>query len=129
MYKQLIELIKNKKAKIGIIGLGYVGLPLVIRFGEEDFYIKGFDIDKNKVEKLNRGESYIKHIKGEFIASLVKEEKFKATDDFSQLSDVDCIIICVPTPLNKKREPDLTYVDNTAEEIAKYLKKGTPCLT
>jgi len=122
--KTLIELIKSRKALIGIIGLGYVGLPLVIRFGEEGFNIKGFDIDESKVKKLNSGKSYIKHIKEEHIQSLIKNGKFEATSDFSRLKEVDCIIICVPTPLTDKKEPDLTYVINTAGEIACYLRRG-----
>jgi UDP-N-acetyl-D-glucosamine dehydrogenase len=124
MHEILLDLIKTKKAQIGIIGLGYVGLPLVIRFGEEGFTIKGFDIDKNKVEKLNAGESYIKHIKSEDIKKLTDEKKFTATADFSELSHADCIIICVPTPVTNKKEPDLTYIDNTTKEIAKYIRKG-----
>jgi UDP-N-acetyl-D-glucosamine dehydrogenase len=120
----LIKLIKSRKALIGIIGLGYAGLPLVIRFGEEGFNIKGFDIDENKVKKLNSGKSYIKHIKEEHIQSLIKTGQFIATSDFSLLKEIDCIIICVPTPLTDKKEPDLTYVINTAGEIAAYLRAG-----
>jgi len=124
MYEKLLDLIKTKKASIGVIGLGYVGLPLVIRFGEEGFTIRGFDIDKEKVKKLNNGESYIKHIKAGNIKKLTDKKQFTATTDFSELSHTDCIIICVPTPLTQKKEPDLTYVDNTADDIAKYLRKG-----
>jgi len=124
MKNQLIERIKKRKVSIGIIGLGYVGLPLVIRFGEENFKVIGFDIDENKVKKLNKAESYIKHIPSEKIKNLINKNKFEATFDYSKLREVDCIIICVPTPLNEKKEPDLTYVKNTSEEIAKYLRKG-----
>lgn len=120
----LIGKIKSKKANIGIIGLGYVGLPLVIRFGEEDFNVIGCDIDQNKVEKLNRGESYIRHIPTEKIRTLINKNKFQATSDYSRLKEVDCIIICVPTPLSNRREPDLSYIENTSDEIAKYLKDG-----
>ena len=120
----LIQKINAKESKIGIIGLGYVGLPLIIRFCEEGFHVVGFDIDGKKVEKLNRGESYIKHIPSERIKDLRSREMFEATTEYSRLSDMDCIIICVPTPLKKNKEPDLSYVKNTADEIAKYLRRG-----
>lgn len=122
--KDLINKIISRKASIGIIGLGYVGLPLVIRFGEENFKIIGFDIDKSKVDKLNRGESYIKHIQSERIKQLIDKNRFQAISDYSRLKEVDCILICVPTPLNSKREPDLSYIENSSDEIAKYLRKG-----
>lgn len=118
---KLIEKIKSKEGKIGIIGLGYVGLPLVIAFVKAGFDVTGFDIDDEKVNLLNSGQSYIKHID---ITPLIKNEKFKATSDFSHLKDVDVIIICVPTPLNRYREPDMTYVLNTGETISRYLRKG-----
>jgi UDP-N-acetyl-D-glucosamine dehydrogenase len=121
---ELIERIKSRTAHIGIIGLGYVGLPLVIRYCEEGFRVTGFDIDKKKVEKLNRGESYIGHIPSEKIKILRDRKLFKATTDYSKLKDIDCIIICVPTPLKKNKEPDLSYVKNTSDEVAKYLRKG-----
>jgi UDP-N-acetyl-D-glucosamine dehydrogenase len=120
----LIEKIKAKKAKIGVIGLGYVGLPLVIRFCEENFHVIGFDVDPIKVERLNKGQSYIKHIQSKRIMSLKRNNMFEATHDYARLRDADCIIICVPTPLKKNKEPDLSYVKNTSEEIAKYLRKG-----
>lgn len=118
----LADAIKSKKAKIGVIGLGYVGLPLVIEFSKQGFCVIGFDIDEGKVNKLKVCESYIKHIPSKELKKISK--KFEATTVFSKLKEVDCIIICVPTPLNKYREPDMTYVFNTAEEIAKQLKKG-----
>lgn len=121
---ELIEKIKNKTAKIGIIGLGYVGLPLMIEFARTGFYVKGFDIDPQKAITLKRGESYISYIHSEKIRELVEKHSFVPTTDFSELKDVDCIIICVPTPLNKNREPDLSYVFNTTRTIAKYLRKG-----
>jgi UDP-N-acetyl-D-glucosamine dehydrogenase len=122
--ESLVKKIKCRYARIGVIGLGYVGLPLVIRFGEEDFKVIGFDIDESKVEKLNKGESYIKHISSKKIQNLRDKNYFKATSDYSQLEKADCIIICVPTPLNEKKEPDLKYVEKTSDEIAKYLRKG-----
>jgi len=120
----LIRKMKTKEAAIGIIGLGYVGIPLVIRHCEEGFHVTGFDIDRKKVQKLNRGESYIKHIPSKKIKELMRREVFEATIDYSKLEDMDCIIICVPTPLKKNKEPDLSYVNNTSDEIAKYLRKG-----
>lgn len=119
---KLKEKIEKKKAKIGVIGLGYVGLPLVIEFSKKGFQVVGFDIDENKVKKLRAGKSYIKHISEDSIKEISKS--FQPTTDFSKIKEVDCIIICVPTPLNKYREPDMTYVFNTAKEVSKNLKKG-----
>ncbi len=119
---ELINKIKTKQAKVGIIGLGYVGLPLVIEFCKAGFQVYGFDIDEKKVNLLSQGKSYIKHIDSSFISEILP--KFHPTTDFSKLYETDCIIICVPTPLNKYREPDLTYVFNTGETIARYMRKG-----
>ncbi len=118
----LKQKIVKKQAVVGIIGLGYVGLPLVIEFASKGFKVIGFDIDDKKVKKLREGESYINHIESEKIKKISK--KFEPTTDFSRLKEVDCIIICVPTPLNKYREPDMTYVFNTAKAISKNMKKG-----
>ena len=122
MINNLIEKIKSKKASIGIIGLGYVGLPLVIEFCKAGFHVTGFDVDEGKVNLLKEGKSYIRHIN----PSLIKESSslFLPTIDFSKLSGIDCILICVPTPLNKHREPNMTYVFDTTKTIAKYLNKG-----
>lgn len=120
----LIGKIQSRTARIGIIGLGYVGLPLVIRYSEEGFPVTGFDIDRKKVDRLNRGESYIKHIPSVKIQALKKKKRFRATADYSKLAEMDCIIICVPTPLKKNKEPDLSYVEKTSDEIARYLRKG-----
>jgi len=122
--KALISKIKDRTAAIGIIGLGYVGLPLMIRFGEEGFRIIGFDVDDNKVERLNSGESYIKHIPSETIKQLRANDTFHATSDYAKLREVDSILICVPTPLNNRREPDVSYIENTSDEIARYLREG-----
>ncbi len=118
--------IGDRSAKVGIIGLGYVGLPLVLRFCEEGFNVIGFDIDPEKVKSLNEGESYVRHIPSEKIAFLIKKNPppFSATTDMSRLSEVDAIIICVPTPLTDKREPDLRYVESTAKDIAQSLRSG-----
>jgi UDP-N-acetyl-D-glucosamine dehydrogenase len=123
MNKKLYNLINEKDALIGIIGLGYVGLPLLIRFSEMGFKSIGFDIDKNKVKKLNAGDSYIKHISNEKIKRAIKLG-FKASFDFSYISKIDVIIICVPTPLGPHNEPDLSYIKTTLNLIQPNLKKG-----
>jgi UDP-N-acetyl-D-glucosamine dehydrogenase len=125
-FGNIIDSIRDKTAKIGIIGLGYVGLPIMLRFCEEGFKVLGFDIDPAKVEELNNGRSYIRHLPSERIAKLVKGKNplFTATSDMDRLSEPDVIIICVPTPLSDKREPDLSYVENTSREIAKRLRPG-----
>jgi UDP-N-acetyl-D-glucosamine dehydrogenase len=120
----LLEKIRSHHAKIGIIGLGYVGLPLVLRFGEERFAVIGFDVDEYKVKKLNAGESYIRHIDPLRLQSLRKENQFEATTDFKRLSEADAIIICVPTPLTEKKDPDLQYIEKTADSILKTLRTG-----
>jgi UDP-N-acetyl-D-glucosamine dehydrogenase len=120
----LLQKIKKKKASIGIIGLGYVGLPLVKIFHGAGFNVTGFDIDRKKVEMLNSGKSYIKHIPSKIVKNLSTSMRFKATSDFSRLKNIDCILVCVPTPLTKNREPNLTFVFNTTRSVAKYLRKG-----
>ena len=119
--------LKKKKfhpKSIGIIGLGYVGLPLACAFAENGFRVTGFDIDPAKEKKIMGGKSYIHHIGDKRIKALVKRGTLKATNHFSSLVEQDCIIACVPTPLDHHREPDLTFVKSTAEEIAKHLRKG-----
>ncbi len=120
--KQLLDRIRSRKARIGIIGLGYVGLPLVIAFCKAGFKVTGFDVDKKKVDLLRKGRSYIKHINTGRLAQY--KSSFTPTADFSVLSEMDCIVICVPTPLDKHREPDMSYVFSTTETIARYLRKG-----
>src|SRR5437868_3011845 len=122
--QELIQKIQAHKARVGVVGLGYVGLPLVLRFGEEHFPVIGFDIDPVKVRKLNAGESYIRHIPGERFQKLLKEKQFEATSDFARLAEADCIIICVPTPLTAKKDPDIQYIEKTAEAVSKTLRKG-----
>jgi UDP-N-acetyl-D-glucosamine dehydrogenase len=116
--------IKRKEARIGIIGMGYVGLPLVKTFLSKGFEVLGFDIDEKKVDLLNQGKSYIKHVTGEELKAFLKKKKFQATTDFELLSKVDVILICVPTPLDSYKNPDLSYVLNTTEVISKNLRKG-----
>lgn len=110
--------------KVGVIGLGYVGLPLAIEFCKAGYRVTGFDIDKGKVEQLNRGESYISYIPTEEIKTLLGTGKFSATADFSRLREVEAIIIAVPTPLSDYREPDLQYVEKTAETVSEHLQQG-----
>ena len=124
MKQELIDKITAHKARIGVVGLGYVGLPLVLRFGEEHFPVIGFDVDPVKVKKLNAGESYIRHIPAERLQNLLKDKQFEATSDFSRLAEADCIIICVPTPLTAKKDPDLQYIEQTADAVSKTLRKG-----
>ncbi len=124
MYNLLLKKIENKTAVIGIIGLGYVGLPLALEYALKGFKTIGFDVDENKIPVLNAGKSYIKHIKSEKIQKVIKNKKFFATSDFSKLPEVDAIIICVPTPLNTHREPDMTYIENSGKIIAQHLRTG-----
>jgi UDP-N-acetyl-D-glucosamine dehydrogenase len=111
--------------KIAIIGLGYVGLPLSLQFARSGVTVLGLDIDPAKVQALNAGQSYIKHISAEAIAGAVKAGTFSAAADFSRIKEVEAVIICVPTPLNKNREPDISYITETGKAIAPHLQKGT----
>ena len=119
-----LEKIKKKKAHIGIIGLGYVGLPLAIEFCKTGFQVTGLDIDQEKIDLLSQGKSYIKHISGSNIKYLNQEGKFKGTTNFTLISNLDCILICVPTPLSKNREPDMSYIIATAQKISPHLVKN-----
>lgn len=119
-----IERVKAKDAVIGIIGLGYVGLPLAMAYVRNGYKVQGFDVDKTKVDTLMRGESYIKHLSNDDTKKMVDGGLFSATTDFDRLSEPDAILICVPTPLNAYREPDLSYVEKTVEAIGTRLRKG-----
>lgn len=121
---EFLEKIKSHQAKIGVIGMGYVGLPLLLEFVTEGFPTLGFDIDPDKVEQLNAGKSYIKHIPSEKIKEAREKNLFEATADFSRLKEVDCILVCVPTPLGKHREPDISYIEKTSQTISKYVQPG-----
>ena len=121
----LLERILSKEAVVGICGLGYVGLPLALAFGEKGFAVLGFDIDQRKVEAIGKGESYIRHIDSGRVAKAIQAKKpFAATLDFRRAAQVDALILCVPTPLNANREPDMTYIENTAKAIGPYLRSG-----
>ena len=111
-----------RESVIGVIGLGYVGLPLVIRFLQEGFNAVGFDIDKKKINILNAGKSYIKHIDTDTL-SFIKNNKFTATTDYRKIAKVDIIIICVPTPLSVHNEPNLSYINDTLNSIKPFIKK------
>jgi UDP-N-acetyl-D-glucosamine dehydrogenase len=121
---QFLTRIADRSARIGIIGQGYVGLPLALVFEEAGFRVVGFDVDARKVEALEHGESYIKHIGSDRVAAAVGRCRFHATTDFGRLGECDAVLICVPTPLGPHREPDLSYIHNTADEIARRLHPG-----
>src|SRR3954451_19672497 len=120
----LLAAIKNREALIGIAGLGYVGIPLALAAATAKFRVLGLDIDAPRVQQINRGESFIKHISSESIAEAVKGGRLEATADFDRLGEADAILICVPTPLTRHREPDLSFVESTARAIAPRLRRG-----
>ena len=124
MKHNTIEKFRSKTAIIGIVGLGYVGLPLALRYAEAGFRVLGFDIDPAKVAKLNSGRSYIEHIPAAKIAATVSDGLFSATTDFSRIGEVEAVILCVPTPLNKYREPDMSFVIDTTDAVKPYLRAG-----
>ena len=119
--EELLKKIRNKTAKIGVIGVGYVGLPLAIEFGKEGFYVTGIDADPRKVEAINNGSSYIRDVEEEELTSLVQSGRLHATLDYSLLKDIDAISICVPTPLNKTKDPDVSYILDAANKISKFI--------
>lgn len=118
------EFFKGTQLKVAIIGCGYVGLPLALRFAEAGHKVTGFDTDPNKVSMLNAGKSYIEHIPQTKIQQFVNSRHFSATTDFARLKEADAIIICVPTPLDERREPDLSYVEQTAISVQPHLQRG-----
>lgn len=122
--EQLIELITEKRACVGVVGLGYVGLPLVSEFAGNGFESIGFEVDEKKAEQINAGESYIGDVPAELIQKLVENKRLRATSDFDRLKDCDAVIICVPTPLRKTKEPDVSYILTAAEAIKGRLRRG-----
>ncbi|CAH0138881.1 UDP-N-acetyl-D-glucosamine 6-dehydrogenase [Pseudomonas sp. Bi70] len=118
-----IQAFRSKDALIGIVGLGYVGLPLMLRYNDIGFRVLGLDVDEEKVTQLNAGESYIEHIHSEKV-SRARQSGFEATTDFSRVGECDALILCVPTPLNKYREPDMSYVISTTDSLKPYLRAG-----
>ena len=122
--EQIIKKIQKKEVLVGVIGMGYVGLPLVLRFCEVGYKVLGFDVDSKKISSLKQGRSYIKTIPSSQISPFIKNGQFDVTHDFSRLSEPDCILICVPTPLTEKKEPDLQYIEKTTGSIRSCLRKG-----
>ena len=120
----LLERIRSREAKIGVVGLGYVGLPLGMAFAEAGFTVTGLDIDPRKVEQIARGESYIRHIASEPLRALVQKGKLRATGELARAAEMDCVIICVPTPLTAAREPDLSCILETGQALAPHVRAG-----
>src|ERR1700730_16460363 len=124
MQQMLEEKIRNRKAKVGIVGLGYVGLPLAVEFAKAGFDVVGIDLSEPKVAKVNAGESYIADIPAGVFKPLVEAGKISATSDFGVISQLDTVNICVPTPLRKTKDPDMSYIVSACQQIAKYFHKG-----
>ncbi len=123
-FQTLKEKIEAKTARVGIVGLGYVGLPLAVEFAKAGFSVTGIDVQQARADRLNRGESYIQDVPSSEIAQLVEGKRFRATADFSVVRDLDTINICVPTPLRKTKDPDMSFIVSAAEQIAKYFHPG-----
>ena len=120
----LVSAIKRREATVGVIGLGYVGLPLALAFHEAGLRVRGFDIDPKKPEALSAGQSYIRHIPSDAVARMAGSGRFDASTDFAGLETCDAIVLCVPTPLTKAREPDMSYIVSTCESLAPHLRPG-----
>jgi nucleotide sugar dehydrogenase len=118
------ELIENKNAKVAIIGMGYVGLPHAIEIANAGMEVIGLDIQQKRVDALNRGESYVQDVKNDNLKKIAAAGKFQASTDFSLCANADILIICVPTPLDKYKIPDVSYIVNAANEVKKYLRQG-----
>lgn len=121
---EFIELVAARRASIGVIGLGYVGLPLGVEFASQGFSVVGFEVDQRKAEQINAGESYIGDIASEIVKDLVERNRLRAVTDFDDLKDCDAIIICVPTPLRKTKEPDISFIMAAAHEVKQRLRRG-----
>ncbi|HEY3175161.1 MAG TPA: nucleotide sugar dehydrogenase [Candidatus Polarisedimenticolia bacterium] len=122
--KELKARIRERAARVGIIGMGYVGLPLAVEFARAGFHVDGFDLDAGKVREVNAGRSYIADVSREEMAAFVGDGRLSATTDFEIIKKIDCVIICVPTPLRKTRDPDISYIVSALEEVAQRLHKG-----
>ena len=123
-YENLMEKIQNKTAVLGVLGLGYVGLPLAVEKANAGFTVKGFDVQQAKVDMVNKGQNYIGDVVDGVLSDLVAEKKLVASTDFSGISECDCVAVCVPTPLDEHFQPDISYVSESAKQIAKYAHKG-----
>jgi len=123
-HHELLERLRNKEALIGVVGLGYVGLPLSLTYAENGYRVLGLDIDTSKIEVIHQGSSYIQHIARERVAEARKQQRLEATTDFSRAAEADALILCVPTPLNQYREPDLSFVRSTMEFLVPHLRTG-----
>ena len=120
----LLEKLRSRKALIGIVGLGYVGLPLSLAYVDVGFRVLGIDIDQNKADAINQGQSYIDHIDGYRVANARRNQQLEATTNFEMALEADALILCVPTPLNQYREPDLSFIKDTMSTLAPYLRTG-----
>ena len=121
---ELLEKLRSREALIGIVGLGYVGLPLCLTYAEVGYRVLGLDIDEAKVDAINQGMSYINHIDGERVVQAMQQQKLEATTDFARAAEADTLILCVPTPLNQYREPDLSFITSTMTSLLPYLREG-----
>src|SRR5574342_1283479 len=122
--KALEQKIKNRTARVGVVGLGYVGLPLAVEFAKAGFAVTGVDLDKTKAERLNSGDSYVQDVPGAVLAPLVAAGRLRATTDFAAVAGLDTINICVPTPLRKTKDPDMSYLVSACQEIARHMHPG-----
>ena len=120
----LKDKIRDRKARVGVIGLGYVGLPLAVEFAKKGFNVTGFDVDASKIDEINAGGSYILDVKSEEVKACVDNGRLRATTDMSHLKEMDAIDICVPTPLRKTKDPDLSYVIQAVDSVKAHLKRG-----
>ena len=124
MSNNLQSRIESKDAKIGVVGLGYVGLPLAVEFAKAGFSVTGIDIAQERVDQLNRGDNYISDVDDSEINSLVESGVLTATSDYSVVSDLDAVSICVPTPLSKLKDPDVSFIQSALDELVKYIHSG-----
>ncbi|MGH8009302.1 MAG: nucleotide sugar dehydrogenase, partial [Candidatus Binatia bacterium] len=122
--RELKRKIQDRSARLGVIGLGYVGLPLLVEMAREGFRVTGIDIDKRKIESINAGTSYVLDVPSEILGSLVREERLRATQSLEAIEELDTVSICVPTPLRKTKDPDLSYIVAAVEAVRTYLRPG-----
>ena len=123
-HQQLLQRLRSREALIGVVGLGYVGLPLSLTYAENGYRVLGLDIDRSKIEAINAGQSYIQHIDGGRVQQARQQEKLEASTDFARAAEADALILCVPTPLNQYREPDLSFIRDTMAALLPHLRAG-----